>query len=98
MYENLAVLALFAFAYSAVAGRLGRTPVSGPIVYLAFGVLAGPVGLGWLDLRIEGETIRLVAELTLALVLFGDAARADVFGVLVAQARLPHNDVLIAAA
>jgi NhaP-type Na+/H+ or K+/H+ antiporter len=88
MYQNLAVLALFAFAYSVVASRLGRTPVNGAVVYLAFGVIAGPVGLGLMDLSIGGEGIRLIAELTLALVLFCDAANADL-GVLRRTARLP---------
>ena len=45
MYANLAILALFAFAYSLVAERLARTAVNGAVVYLAFGVIAGPVGL-----------------------------------------------------
>ena len=46
MYENLAILALFAFAYSLTAGRLNRGAVNGPVVYLVFGVVAGPVALG----------------------------------------------------
>ena len=77
MYKNLAILAIFAFAYSVLAGRLARTPVNGPLVYLLFGAIAGPVGLGLLNLSISVEGIRLVAELTLALVLFTDAANAD---------------------
>ncbi len=77
MYENLGILALFAFAYSLLAGRLDRTPVNGPVVYLAFGVIAGPVVLGLLNLSIGSEGIRLLAELTLALVLFIDASNAD---------------------
>ena len=49
MYEIIAILALFCFAYSAVAERLARTPVNGALVYLVFGVVAGPVGIGLLD-------------------------------------------------
>ena len=77
VYQNIAILALFAFAYTLVAHRLDRTPVNGPVVYLLFGFLAGPVGLGLLDLDIDNEGLRLLAELTLALVLFHDAAGAD---------------------
>ena len=94
MYENIAILALFAFAYSLVSDRLARTPVNGPVVYLAFGVIAGPVGLGLLDLGLEGEGIRLIAELTLALVLFSDASNAD-FAVLRKTIRLPGRLLLI---
>ena len=94
MYQNLALIALFSLAYSLVAGRLGRTAVNGAVVYLAFGVIAGPVGLGWLDLSIEGEGIRTLAELTLALVLFTDAASADM-AVVRRAIRLPGRMLLV---
>ena len=77
MYETLAVLAVFAFVYSVVAGRAERTPVNGPVVYLAFGILAGPFVLGLLQLRADDEIMQSLAELTLALVLFSDSASAD---------------------
>jgi NhaP-type Na+/H+ or K+/H+ antiporter len=51
--------------------------VSGPIVFTIFGLLIGPVGLNLLSFKADGETIRTLAELTLALVLFTDAADAD---------------------
>ena len=45
MYEQLAVLALFIFAYGAVAGGIERTWISGPMLYTGFGLLLGPYGL-----------------------------------------------------
>jgi len=81
MYEALALLALFVLIYSSVAGGVERTPVSGPIVFTFFGVLVGPLGLNLLSLEVNEETIKTLAELTLALVLFTDAAGADL-GVL----------------
>ena len=77
MYAPLAIVAFFAFAYSVIAGRLNRTPINGPLVYLAFGVIVGPVGLGLLDLKLGSEAISTIAELTLALVLFTDSVNAD---------------------
>ena len=77
MYQDLAILALFMFVYSTIAGRVERTWVSGPIVFAIFGLLIGPVGLDLLSFKADGETIRTLAELTLALVLFTDAAGAD---------------------
>jgi NhaP-type Na+/H+ or K+/H+ antiporter len=94
VYENIAILALFAFAYSLGAERLGRTPVNGALVYLIFGAIAGPVGLGLLDLELGGEGIRAIAELTLALVLFSDASNANL-GVLRRFVRLPTRLLLI---
>ena len=61
MYVTLAVLAAFAFVYSVLAGRLDRALVNGPVVYLLFGVLAGPVVLGLVDLSIGGEGLRTIA-------------------------------------
>ncbi len=94
MYETLAIVAAFAAVYSAVAGGLERTPINGPLVFLAFGVLAGPIGLGLLDLPIDAEGLRVAAELTLALVLFTDAANADL-GVLRKSFRTPQRLLLI---
>ena len=75
MYLNLTLLAALILIYCAVAGRLERSPISGAMVFTGFGFLCGPFVLGWLDLEISAETIRLLAELTLAIVLFVDAAR-----------------------
>jgi NhaP-type Na+/H+ or K+/H+ antiporter len=94
VYGNIAILGLFAFAYSLVAERLGRTPVNGALVYLAFGVIAGPVGLGLLDFGIGGEGVRTIAELTLALVLFSDASNANL-AVLRKTVALPRRLLLI---
>ncbi len=77
MYSNLAVLAVFAFLFSTVAGRIEQSRVSGPIVFIFFGLLAGPLALGLIDFDIEAVELRVIADLTLALVLFIDAANAN---------------------
>ena len=77
MYQNAALLAVFLLIYSAVAGRIERSFVTGPIVFSVAGFILGPDGLGVLHVSITGEGLRLLAELTLAMVLFTDAANAD---------------------
>jgi len=77
MYQTLALLAIFVLIYSSIGGGVERSPISGPIVFIVFGLLIGPFGLGVVSLGLDNETIRLLAELTLALVLFTDAAGAD---------------------
>jgi sodium/hydrogen antiporter len=94
VYLDLAILALFILVYSSVAGRVERTWVSGPIVFTLFGLLIGPVGLDLLSFKTDGETLRTLAELTLALVLFTDAAGADM-GVLRKTEALPIRLLLI---
>ncbi len=94
MYENMAILALFVFVYSLVGGRLARSPISGAIIYTAFGLALGPLGFGFLNLNAGAEQIRLLAELTLSLVLFTDAANSNL-GVLRTHASLPIRLLLI---
>ena len=94
MYQNAAMLAVFLLIYSAVAGRVERSLISGPIVFTGVGFLLGPDGLGVLRFNITGEGLRLLAELTLAMVLFTDAANAD-FGVVRRNLGLPERLLLI---
>ena len=94
MYENLAILAAFVFLYSLVSGGLERTPVSGAIVFVVFGLVFGPLGLGLLNLKVDAEGLSTLAELTLALVLFTDAANANL-GELKHSFRIPQRLLLI---
>ena len=94
MYETLTLLAGFVLLYSAVAGAVERTWISGPIIFTAFGLLIGPVGFNLLSLETDRETIRSLAEVTLAMVLFTDAAGADM-GVLKKNRGLPIRLLLI---
>jgi NhaP-type Na+/H+ or K+/H+ antiporter len=94
MYENAAMLAAFLLIYSAVAGRIERSWISGPIVFTGVGFILGPDGLGVLHINIGGEGLRLLAELTLAMVLFTDAANAD-FSVVRRNLGLPERLLLI---
>lgn len=75
-YQVLTILAAFAFLYSLVAARLERTAVSGALVYAAAGLVCGPLGMRLVDLEVDGDAIRWLAELTLAIVLFTDSANA----------------------
>jgi NhaP-type Na+/H+ or K+/H+ antiporter len=95
MYDVLTIFAGFIFLYSVVAGGLTRTPFSGAIVFCAFGWLIGPLALGLFDLEVDAEGIRLLAELTLALVLFADAAKVDL-NVLRRAIGLPNRLLLLA--
>jgi len=94
MYENLAILAVFVFLYSIASGGLERTPINGALVFTAFGLALGPLGLGLLSLNVDKEGLRTLAELTLALVLFTDAANANL-GVLKQSFHIPQRLLLI---
>lgn len=94
MYLDLVIFAVFVLIYSAVAGAIERTWISGAIIFTAFGFLIGPVGLDLISFKADREAIKVLAELTLALVLFTDAAGADL-GVLKKFERLPIRLLLV---
>ncbi len=94
MYSDLAILAAFAFVYSVIAGRLEKTPLNGAIVFVALGLACGPIGFGIIDLDVDAEGIRTLAEFTLAMVLFTDAANTDL-RVLKLNFQVPQRLLLI---
>ena len=73
----LALVALALLGVAAVSRRLSGTPITPAMLFVAFGVLVGPQVLGGIDLASSGSTVRVLAEATLALVLFSDASRID---------------------
>jgi len=94
MYIELAILALFVFIYSLVSGRIERSAISGPMVFVVVGFLMGPSGFGWLKGSATGQDMRTLADLTLALILFIDAANADM-SILKRQFRIPSRMLLL---
>ena len=77
MSWTLATIALAVLVVAAVSRRLSGTPVTPAMLFVALGLLAGPRVLGEVDLAPAGAGVRTLAEATLALVLFADAARID---------------------
>lgn len=76
--DAVAVLLVLAaiFLWGTVAARLERADLAAPIVFTALG--AGLVGLGLVDAGAAPETLKPLAEVALAWVLFSDAARVRV--------------------
>ena len=94
MYITLAIITVLIFFYSLVARGVEKTIISGPMVFVAIGVLVGAHGLGWLGETATRNELRVFADLTLALILFIDAANADL-GVLKRQFKIPSRMLLL---
>ncbi|WP_339020997.1 cation:proton antiporter [Aeromonas salmonicida] len=94
IYQNLAVLAAFLLIYSLIAGRFESRLINGPLLFLLMGWLLGPGWLGLMSLSVDSEGIKLLAELTLVIVLFNDAANTN-WQVLAANRALPIRLLLI---
>jgi NhaP-type Na+/H+ or K+/H+ antiporter len=70
----LATVAALLLAFAVASRRLEGLNISGAMFFTTAGLLAGPV-LGLVDLDLHGEEVKLLAEITLTLVLFADASR-----------------------
>jgi NhaP-type Na+/H+ or K+/H+ antiporter len=82
---TLATIALVLLGYAAFSRALDRVGVTSAIAFTAAGLVAGE----WLGLiEADGGQIKLLAEITLALVLFSDASRISV-GALRREAAIP---------
>lgn len=72
---TLVVAAYFLFAL--ISGRVERLPVTAPMVFVALGFLLGPGVLDLANVNPGHGFLHIVAEITLVLLLFTDAARID---------------------
>jgi len=74
---SIAIIAGGLLLFSLVSGRLQGTIITPPLVFMLFGFAIGSDGLGIAKLGPDHATIHLIAEFTLIVVLFSDAARMD---------------------
>jgi NhaP-type Na+/H+ or K+/H+ antiporter len=72
---RILTIAAALIAYALLSRQLGRWWISMPATMVLIGYLVGPAGLDFFNLSVNTSTVRTVAEITLALMLFHDAAR-----------------------
>lgn len=89
---EVCVLAGVLFAYALVSRRTDGWPVSMPMVLVAAGAISDATGVVSLDTEVEG--VALLAEVTLAVILFGDAVRINLTA-LRRDAGLPGRLLLV---
>jgi NhaP-type Na+/H+ or K+/H+ antiporter len=77
MEWSLAIVALAILGVASISRRLSGTPVTPTMLLVAIGLLVGPHVLDAIDLSSKSSTVKVLAEATLALVLFCDASRID---------------------
>ena len=77
-YPILIFAALLIFAYGLFSRLSERSPISAAMVFVSVGIIAGPLGLDFVELGMTSSTVRVLAELTLILVLFVDASTIDI--------------------
>ncbi len=92
---TVAIVALGLMLFALVSKALDGTILTPPLVFVIFGFVIGQSGLGVAMVDPGREGIHLLAEITLIIVLFGDAARIDV-SILRRDHSLPARMLLIA--
>jgi NhaP-type Na+/H+ or K+/H+ antiporter len=85
---TLSVVAACVVGWGLVSARVERWPVSAPIAFVVSGLVLTHGPWAVIHLQLDSSTIRSVAEITLALVLFADASRVNARS-LAADAGIP---------
>ena len=75
--SGVALMAGLVVLYAALARRLDRWSITSAILFTAAGLVCGARALDVLPLALNAESTKLLAELTLAVLLFADAATID---------------------
>jgi sodium/hydrogen antiporter len=90
----IAVISGCVVLWGLVSARLERWDVTAPIAFVLLGLLAANGPLSLVHLQLRSSDIRILAEITLALVLFSDASRVNA-KTLRAHAELPARLLVI---
>ena len=86
--------AVLIFCYGLVSRLAERSPITAPMVFVAIGILASPLGIGILSVQINAALVQIIASVTLVLILFVDASTISVPS-LIRERRLPMRLLLI---
>ena len=90
----VAVVAAAVVVWGLVSVRLDRLSITPALTFVAVGLVVANPPLSLIEIDVGSEVVRSLAEITLALVLFGDAARVDV-GRLRADSGVPVRLLLV---
>ncbi len=82
MDTDILLIAVAVLVFALLAGRLGGTPITMPMLFTGAGLLLGGHVLGVVDVGLDTEAVSVLAEVALAAVLFTDASRMHLGSVL----------------
>ena len=77
-FAALAIIGVVIMVSALLSGLIERSGLPQVGVFLALGAALGPLGLGVLNLTLDSPALRVVATLSLALVLFTDAVSLNI--------------------
>ena len=77
LMAEIFIVAVAIYGYAMVSERSAMSPITAPMVFTTIGLVFGTGALDWFNLDLEGESVAILVEATLVLVLFTDAVRID---------------------
>ena len=91
MHDHPALIftALLIFLYGLFSHLSERWAITAPMVFMGLGILASPLGLNLFEVHPNASSIKLLAEITLIMILFVDATLIKHDVLLKSPARLP---------
>jgi len=69
------IIALIVLVYGFFSKKLERFNISGPMVFLLFGILLSPLGSDLIVIPLNSDVVKIVAEIALIIVLFTDSSQ-----------------------
>jgi NhaP-type Na+/H+ or K+/H+ antiporter len=94
METGLVLFFCLVVLYTVFSHWLGQLSITMPMVFVVLGALTGAYALGWIQFNLTAPDIETLTEVTLALLLFSDAATLD-FNQVKDDANLPGRLLLI---
>ncbi len=85
----LIFIALMVFLFGLVSKVSEKWLISGPMFFVFVGILVSPLALDLFTLHIDADTVKLIAEITLMLILFVDASLIKLDVLRSASSRIP---------
>jgi len=94
-HEMLIFFALLIFAFGLFSRLAESNSVTGPMFFMTVGILGSSIGFGFLHVSHDMESVELVAELALMVVLFIDATLIDKKALMQGPSRIPPRLLLL---
>ena len=95
MITGIALFFALIVIYTIMGYALGRISITMPMFFVIGGAIVGANGLGWISFGLETSEVETLTEVTLALLLFADAATLK-YGEVRDDAKLPGRLLLLA--
>ena len=75
--DTALVLTVLVLCYAVVSGLVNRWYLAPALIFVAFGIMFGPFGFGFVETGPDTESFTILAQLALTVIVFNQAAELD---------------------